>query len=228
MTWGGGTKGDAAAEDAARPPARPPQAPSEEPPEETGAAGAGRGGRAPATAAEPKRLRRDSGSSTRTAPRSLQYQFFLVIQTNCKRFHSFLGPYINSCDGSSEPRPGRLRQLRATPAPGGPAGERTLPHSPRCAPRRAGCSRRAPCSRRVPSRPTGRPSAGGRHRTPRPAAVIDPARAAGRVRACAGSRLARGPADDLAAGGGDGGPAADQVSSEPTRRPWPCRPSWPH
>ena len=26
----------------------------------------------------------------------LQYQFFLAIQTNCKHFYSFLGPYINS------------------------------------------------------------------------------------------------------------------------------------
>ena len=26
-----------------------------------------------------------------------QHQFFLVVQTNCKHFYSFLGPYINSC-----------------------------------------------------------------------------------------------------------------------------------
>ena len=29
--------------------------------------------------------------------RSVQYQLFLAIQTDCKRFYSFLGPYINSC-----------------------------------------------------------------------------------------------------------------------------------
>ena len=31
----------------------------------------------------------------------LQYQFVLVIQTNCKHFYSFLGQYINSC-GSTQ------------------------------------------------------------------------------------------------------------------------------
>ena len=33
----------------------------------------------------------------------LQYQFFLVIQTNCKHFYSVLGPYINSCCGEPPP-----------------------------------------------------------------------------------------------------------------------------
>ena len=58
-------------------------------------------------------LRADRHHSPRPGPhwggRSLcsrqeqRLEFFLVIQTNCKHFYSFLGPYINSCGAASAP-----------------------------------------------------------------------------------------------------------------------------
>ena len=36
--------------------------------------------------------------NVRTRCVRLQHQFFLVTQTNCKHLHSFLGPYLDSCE----------------------------------------------------------------------------------------------------------------------------------
>ena len=58
--------------------------------------------------------RRGGGRARATAPHVppprpggvlvLQYQFFIVIQTNCKHFYSFVGSYIHSCGDSAAPR----------------------------------------------------------------------------------------------------------------------------
>ena len=41
--------------------------------------------------------------SNSPARRRALYQYFLLIQTNCKHFYSFLGPYINSCGSEARP-----------------------------------------------------------------------------------------------------------------------------
>ena len=101
----------------------------------------------------------------------LQYQFFLAIQTNCKRFCSFVGPYINSCGASSDsPRP-----LAEDPAP------RSARRSPAGRGRRAGTrigagrgrpSRTLGCRGRrleLPPRPPALPSVAQVGRTAKPA-----------------------------------------------------------
>ena len=51
--------------------------------------------------------------------RSVRFQYFLVMQTDCRHFHSFLGPHISSC-GAEPERTGAEEN-----APAGGAGSLT-------------------------------------------------------------------------------------------------------
>ena len=84
----------------------------------------------PPHASAPQRNRGGGGSTP--ASLAVGRMFFFVIQTNCKHFYSFLGPYINSCCGLPDPPPShRRRRTRPVPCSTRPMPRR-LGAAPQC------------------------------------------------------------------------------------------------